>query len=355
MKKILFIDVFCPYGHINLNKTFINQFNKLGYEVDFVLKKGYNKEIGVEENSLKWSVPDFYYRESAGKILSRLNSFFILFLLRAKVNTREYDYIFFSSYEEISLWFSGFRGKFILINHANIAGLENFLKRFFIKRLSKSSINVVFHDFIRISAEKYGIRNIKVQPLGLSNPYRIDIAKQKTILSDINEKLINEHLSDIIFIPSGQKYGDNFIKEIIESKVFIEFLSSKNILLVIKDKTIKCSENNILMINNYISNEQYENLFLASTLVLLNYPHSFKNRVSAILFESFSCNKACLLSEIKGFTSFRNYFNYNPYYSDIESLISRIDDYLNYSKDDSNNPYKNLENLNPNFASLFIN
>lgn len=354
MKKILFIDVYCPNGHINLNKNFINQFNNLGYELDFVLKKGYNNNIGINEDSLIWSVPNFFYKGKS-PIVVRFNLFIMLLLLRSKVNTRKYDYVFFSSYDEISLWFSGFSGNFILVNHSNIVGLENPLKRFFIKKLAKSSINIVFADFIKVAAEKYGLENLKVQQIGLSNAYYIDRKKQQQILLGISEKLINKDLNAIIFVPTGQKYGDSFIKKIIDSTIFTKFLQREKILLVIKDKNIESSNENILVLKTYISNEEYQSLFLASTLILLSYPKSFKYRISAVLFESFSSKKACLLSEIEGFTSYSNYFNYNPFYSDIESLISRIEDYFIHINNPSNKPYKNLENLNQNFSKLFIN
>ena len=162
-------------------------------------------------------------------------------------------------------------------------------------------------------------------------------------------------LNAIIFIPTGQKYGDSFIKKIIESTIFTEFLEREKILLVIKDKNIEIYNENILVLKSYISNEEYQSLFLVSTLILLSYPKSFKYRISAVLFESFSSKKACLLSEIEGFTSYSNYFNYNPFYSDIESLIFRIENYFVYMKKPSNKPYKNLEKLNQNFSKLFIN
>ena len=277
MKKILFVDFYCPNGHINLNKNFINQFNNLGYELDFVLKKGYGNHIGIDEDSLKWSVPNFFY-EGKSPIVIRFKLFIMLLLLRSKVNTRKYDYIFFSSYDEISLWFSGFNGNFILVNHSNIAGLENPLKRFFIKKLAKSSINIVFGDFIKVAAEKYGLENVKVQQIGLSNAYSIDRKKQQQVLLGISEKLINKDFNAIIFIPTGQKYGDGFIKKIIDSTIFTKFLQREKILFVVKDKNIESPNENILVLKTYISNEEYQSLFLASTLILLNYPYMLLNK-----------------------------------------------------------------------------
>ncbi len=355
MKKILFLDVYCPHGHINLNKNFINQFNSLGYELDFVLKKGYNDDIGIDKNLVIWSVPDLFYKKSAGSVLSRVNIFAMLLLLRFKVNIRKYDYIFFSSYEEISLFFSGLRGDLILVNHANIGGLENPIKRFFIRKVAKYSINIVFGDFIKRAAEKYGLKNVKVQQIGLSKSYSIDRKKQQQILLGISKKLIKKDLNAIIFIPTGQKYGDSFIKNTVESSIFTKFLKKEKLLVVIKDKNIENSNENILVLKSYISDEEYQSLFLASNLIILSYPKSFKYRTSAVLFESFSCKKACLLSEIEGFTSYSNYFNYNPFYSDIESLIFRIEDYFVHINKHSNKPYKNLENLNQNFSKIFIN
>ena len=181
----------------------------------------------------------------------------------------------------------------------------------------------------------------------------MNFQRQQRLLFGISPKLIDKAFNTIIFIPTGQKYGDSFVKGILENTNLKKFLKREKILLVIKDKNIKSCNENILVINTYISNEEYKSLFLISTLILLDYPKSFKYRISAVLFESFSCGKACLLSEIESFTSYRYHFNYDPYYSDIETLISSIKKYLVFKKTPYNEPYRNLSNLNQNFETIF--
>lgn len=353
MKKVLYIDIESPVGHINLNKKYINCLLKNKCEISLVLKEGYMLNLSLSDDLLRLSIPHHLYRFSSGKIMARLSHLRILFFIKKKINIKEYDYIFFSTYEEISLYFSGIKGNLILLNHSNAADLDNSIKRFFIKKVSRKSIHIVFAQFIANQFKKYNILNTMVEPLGLSEPYKIEKFDQPLnfdIIEDFERIIGHNHL---IFVPSGSKFSDTFIHELIKHETFIKFIENNKILLVVKGNGLISFSKNILISEERISTHQYQYLFLKSSLILINYPESFRYRVSAILFECFSNNKKCLLSNIESFRAFENHFNYDPYFKNTDELIERIKNILLEKPKKFIVPYNNLEELNPSFESFF--
>lgn len=348
--KILFVDPFCPHGHINLNRNYIEVFNSQGIDVDFIIKEGYEKDLSLAVERVKWRVPVKYYNERAGKFRARFNLLCILFQLRRKVNFKHYDHIFFSSYDEITLFLSGIQHNLLLVNHANIAYMDNPVKRFFVKKVSSRGVMLVYHEFILKRLNHYGVYNVKVESIGLSDPY-IKQNHSESYLEKIDQRLVSDDFSNIIFAPSGTKYGDQFLADLIKDVSFQNFLSAKRILFVVKDKNLVSTHSHIVIVHQYITDVQYQALFLSSIGILLSYPETFKYRVSAVLFECFSNQKPCLLSDIKGFSAFSRFFNYNPFFKDAETLKTRILELIQV--DNLKQPcYKHLDELNPKFEWL---
>lgn len=351
--KILFIDPICPDGHINLNSNFVNWFYELPIKVDYVFKKGYSKKIGVHEADLKLEIASNLFDEKAGTIRFRWNLFRIIKIVKRNFQFEDYDYIFFSCYEEISMYFSNPRGNLVLVNHANIAALNNPIKRFFIKRLAKRSLFIVFHEFIRQRCFVFGIRNVQVESIGLSKPYsKIGSPLLNTSLLSLDSRILNGRFKHLVFIPSGSKYNMSLLSEVTADKDFVSYLKEKQILLVVKDKNLFKIDDNIVVINKFLSEREYQYLFQKSSCLLLIYPESFCYRISAILFECFSNNKLCFLSEIAGFTAFKNFFNYNPFFLNKQSLIDRIDEMLLYPESLMADPFKEREFFTQRFDFL---
>jgi hypothetical protein len=347
--KLLFIDCFCPHGHINLNKKYVELFSKKNYHVDYILKKGYAEEIGVDKRFLLWEPSSFYFKEDVGKFKSRYQIWKLLVLVNWKYNLNSYDYIFFSSFDEISLFFSGIRKKLILVNHANIANFDNPVKRFFLKAFTKSAIFVVFHKFIKNRSLDLGVKKVHVEPIGLLDPYLLPNNSNNFLIS-IDPKLNSDNQYQIIFAPSGSKYNDLFLSLLICNQNFLDFLSLNSIILVIKDKTLISNHKNIAIIKQHLTDDQYRSLFLNSLCILLCYPKSFSFRVSAVMYECFSNNKPSLLFDIEGFRAFEEYFNYPHLFNNSEGLIERITHLIKLQN--GIKWYNGIKKLNPEFDWL---
>src|SRR3972149_4607093 len=122
MKKLLFVDPICSFGHVNLNRVYVMKLMEAGFSIDLVLKEGYVDDLRFPRSLVRLSLPSHHFTEDYGRFRFRYNQLIILRTLKCAVDLSKYDAIFFSSYEEISFFLSGIRGRLVLVNHANVSG-----------------------------------------------------------------------------------------------------------------------------------------------------------------------------------------------------------------------------------------
>jgi len=118
--KILYIDPLSPNGHINFNNIQIKSLYKIFDSIDFSFKKGYEKKICIKNTETIFLIPEKFYKSTNNKIITRINLLKILRYIKKNIDLSIYDFIIFSSYEEISLYFSFIKYPLILVNHNNI-------------------------------------------------------------------------------------------------------------------------------------------------------------------------------------------------------------------------------------------
>jgi len=354
MKKILYIDLFSQYGHTNLNKVFISRFENLGYDLNYIVREGYVDELELSKKKVVWAIPEKYFSSSFGKLKDRFIQYKMLSYIKNNISITEYELLFFSFFEEISFGIANLKGNIILMNHSNISGLTNRIKFYFLKKSNSIARFLVFHESIKVRFSEFGINNVIVEPLGLPKAYPkdLDILKIEE-LRKLDERLLSDKFK--LLIPTASKYNNSFISEVISNSTFLNFLKTESILLIVKDKTIKSSHKNVLVIDSFLSDETYKTVFLISHAVLLHYPFTFEYKISAALFECFANNKPALLSNIPSFKGFKEHFTYQPFYENLEQLIECINELKQFLKSsEKNSIYRNLDTLNPTLNSVFL-
>lgn len=349
---VLYIDTFSQFGHTNLNKVFIQQFRNKGYKVSVIARTNYLEDIEVPIEDILLRIPETYYNSSAGRIRDRLLQFRILQFIKKRVSLRKYDIVFFSYFDEIVFPLSVIKGNLIFMNHSNVTGLENTLKRFFLKCIAKMGTILVFHETIRDQFLKFGITNVIVEPLGLTLPYDNDSANNRNLLNKIDTRIVSLDYRLKIFIPTVSKYQDDFLYKVLSNDSFLNFLILNKVLLVLKDKSIEINHPNICLLKSFLSEEIYQAVFISADFLMLHYPASFKYKVSASLFECFSNNKPCFLSDIDAFRVFQSHFNYDPYYNSIEKFTELIQVSLDRKDLIVKYPYNNTSLLNPSLETI---
>jgi len=350
--KLLYIDPLSPNGHINFNKIYIEALFKIFESIDFAFKQGYEEKLPIPKNAKIYSIPEKYYISSDNKIANRFKYFQINKYIKKHCNINQYDFVIFSSYEEISLYLSFFSRTLIIVNHNNLCGLHNPIKLHFFKKVANKNINIVFENYMRDYLSLLGVKNIYTIHHGLTNPYDKKI-KEDTDL--INDFAYIENFKYVIFSPSSTSTDTNFLGNLISNDEFKMFLHENGILLILKYKQLNYDSGNIRIIDNYLTDSQYKYIFLRSDLILIPYSNNFSYRVSAVLFEAMSNNKLCILSNIRALNIYKDYFNYDPYYENIEELMIKISLIIDLPDKIKNNPYKNINKLNPDFSVFFFN
>ena len=331
-KKLLYIDYLSESGHISFNKNFIKEISELDLNIDYIFKASYSSKLGIKDNIL--TIPNKFYSSSNG-FITRLNYIKILRFINQKINLNNYDYVLLSSYEEISLYFSRIKTKLILLNHNNLEGLGNSIKRFFLKKNSNSNYNIVFEKYMIDYLEKFKIKNLFKISHGLPAPIDQTIIKNTIFIKNHSIKL--DSFNKIIFIPTLSYLDKEFLVQLVTDKGFIDFLNINNVLLILKTKEVfNVNLANFVVINEFLTEIDFNSIFFKSDLIILKYPITFKNRVSSLFFHCIANNKTCLINKIDALYAFKNKINYECYYESKEELISKIKININLEK---NNKY----------------
>ncbi len=325
MKKILFIDPLSQYGHVNFNKNYIKELRYRKFKIDFVFKEGYEKNFSIKKNIL--NIPKKLFVES-NRLISIYHEILKLRYINNNLDLNKYDYIFLSSYNEIGIYFSGIKSKLILINHNNLQGLDNSLKLFFYKKISRNNCQIVFENYMK----KY------LESIGVTNVFKISHGFSERMINFNNNHIYKNKLASlkfgdfnkVIFISSVNKLDKKFFQELILDEKFITYLKDKNCLLVIKSKlNLLCNSRNIRLINYVLTDFEYNSIFMRSDLIIIKYPDFFKRRVSAVFFECVNNNKTCLIYKTETFLNYKNLINYDPYFNSKNELIEKISINLN--------------------------
>ena len=240
-----------------------------------------------------------------------------------------------------------------MVNHNNISGLDNFVKRFFFKRISKKNTHIVFEDYIKKRLYQIGVKNVLVFPHGIPDPivgHSIDDNLSQLFLP---KKIDYANYKYVLFSPSSST-DQPFINKLIKNKRVLSFFEENKILLILKGNLDTSLSENIIVINKYLSKDQYQNIFIKSNFILLCYPTSFKYRVSAVFFECIANNKICLLSDIEAFNCYESHMNFNPFFKNIDDFLIKLNDLMKTEDNMITNPYKNRGKLIPNFNELMI-
>jgi hypothetical protein len=334
---------------VAFNRAYIAKLQEEGFELAFALRSGYYQELGCPPGKLQVEVPSHYY-DRPGSLASRVNQWLALRYIRQRIDENEFDAIFLSSFEEISLWAARFSLPCVLVNHANVAGLDKGLRRWFARRLSRNGTLIVFAEFIRQRVLHHGINRTQVVPQGLVERHRPG-GDDSRLLGAIDPRLVSADFRHIVFVPSGAKYADGFITRITTDPAFQEFLRARNLLLVVRGVELPDACANVISISKYLSNDEYKALFLASRCLVLHYPESFNYRVSATLIECFSNEKPCVVSDIEGFRAFAHNFRYDPFYGSQSELCAALDRVIDAASAADSAAYRDLQEQIPSFLA----
>lgn len=346
--KVLFLDFGIFDGHVCFNNTWIKTL--LSYpelDLTFCANDDYlNKFTAFNPYLTKIPIPNSYYKKR-GKFSWVISDFFTILWAHKHLNLESYDYVIVSSHNTVSFFLGTFfqKKRLYLICHNNLSKLNNPLYQHMIRHIGKKNYYIVFEDYIKKNLSQYVSSNrIFVIHLGCPLPFNAIPSNQ------IPEWIIKLKKNKIIFSPS-RNATDEFLKSIQENNSFCNYLSKSNIVLAAKGN-LSSNHSNIIYIDKRLSNIEYQSLFQLSDIILLPYPSSYINRVSAVLFEAISNNKTIICSDLPGLKSYKTIYSKIFFYSSINDLANTVEIALNESQTDLIKLPK--EYLQPDIRTIFV-
>ena len=294
-----------PAGHIAFNKIHLQALGQIG-DIYTVFKEGYYK-YDYPHVTHYLDIPSQYYKNGEGYYRSRLRLSRMTRWVWNQVSKEKWDYVILSSYDPLALFLSQRFKDAIVIDHNTIALLDNKRLGFPLRHLSKGLRHIVFNDHMKSRFNVMGFDNVSVVPHGFmpmnSKPLSIDEENR------IRQKYSLGPKDGIIFLPSLSISSVDLVGQSIYNDDFNDFLKENKLKLITKSRVKRESKSNIIIVDSYLLQEEYEYLFLNSSCNVLFYSPDFKYRTSGVLNECFANNVPCVFSECPALEAYRSYIN----------------------------------------------
>lgn len=318
--KILYVDPLSPVGHINFNNIYISALSSINnIHMDFVFQEGYMEKLNIfnehKGKSFSFCTKRRNYKGLLNKIAWRVDQMNILHYCNKLLRRSKYDYVFFSSFDEISLLLSGFWGKKVIaVCHANAEHIPNsrislISHKFISQKSTLITLNKALSDFMLAK----GIKNTFV-PHGLP-------------------KVVCEHKNSkrLVFVPVQFDLCDKGIMIDLISEKVSKVLQKHNVKLVLKENSdLPHNFENIIYTDKILSKQDYTQLYRDAGLILLPYnKSSYVFRTSAMLMEAIAYNKNVAVPKVKSFMSLKKDEDKGMYiYDNVEDIIAIIDTFF---------------------------
>lgn len=327
--------MYCIESHLEFNKIYLEALVKANVNVKLVVSTEYLSKLGFSRENQLFETPKFLFKNF--KSYGVLNRFIMLcqcLYINFRLLWYKKEKIIISGYDELVLALCFGFPPSILINHNNIDGLSNRLKRYAFLHLAKRHTHLVFNNYIHQRILDLGVYNSILKPHGL--PRKLEY-----------NDTVNDDLDKIIFIPSISNVDDLFLVDLFNSKKIIEFLERYNVKIVIKGNGVSNSPH-LIFTNKFLSRNEYNFYLNKAELIILPYSINFEYRVSGVLHECIANNKKVLMSTIPSFLEYSDFFDYNPFFSDVDELAIKIS-YMFENKNDFIAVNKNVDKLRVRF------
>ena len=129
-----------------------------------------------------------------------------------------------------------------------------------------------------------------------------------------------------------------------------DFLKRENILLILRNHPEGKTEiGNIRFINHYLTQSQYQQLFLQADTILLAYPPQFRFQVCGVSFECVSNHKKVLIFHNPSLNYCRQFYNYDPIFDNIGQMCQLL---KQLSEDSSLQCVATAEKLRPDYTQI---
>lgn len=303
--KILYFDIWSPAGHYVFNNIHLKALSQIG-DVYTVFREGYYK-FDYPHVTPYLEIPDNLYVKNHGYYYTRYKLSGMMNWVWKQCSSEKWDYIILSSYDPFALFISQRFKNSMVIDHNTLGLLDSKIHGFPLRHLGKGIKHIVFNNSMKSRLQECGINNVSVVPHGFL-PMEVEELSQEDE-KKLMQKYFLEPTDKIVFLPSLSKETSDMFGKIIYNPEFNDFLKQHGLKLITKSKEKRDSMSNIIILNGYLPEKDYNFLFLHSSCNVLLYSNDFKYRTSGVLNECFANNIPCIISNCPGLKEYLPYFN----------------------------------------------
>lgn len=289
--KILFLDFLYPIGHRNQNASLIEILSTFS-DVIVVCPKGYyDAFINIKDKHNIHYISDpmmdmKIQKTSRSRILRTM-------LYSAKIKRikryESLDCIIIASYDTIlfpiwQLLISHNTPEFI-IQHNNIDGLKNAIKRICFYTFAHKQHHLVFEEFIA----EYLVNHFRIAASNITViPHQMNVFKAHKV---------NKTTYQYYCVGLSSSNDESFIQKLINMQKKDHIFKKKN-SVYLKSSLYEYNDGCLCVHKGYLSNDEYANLLCNSKIVFMPFPSSFRYRASGTLSDGIANGKIVVGTDI---------------------------------------------------------
>lgn len=292
MKRVLYLDLLSPLGHINLNVSLIEMMSQLA-SIDVCCKEDYLSDKINKYTKRRYNIPSGYYTHSSKSDYRLKNIWIIMWVLR-NVPLLSYDIVFVSSYETISFsiaWPTIPSTRTIVLHHNNLDELASKVKRFFFSRLVRKVEHMVLEEHMKDYLMKQVVPHKSVWLVHHPMPSGCPASYPSVPLISVTKD------KGLAFAPSSSN-DEHFVEHLVELRRTGRFLERSSTRLVVKSKRVQFRDDRLIVVPGYLPSSEYTRLFQSAKIIILPYQQSFQHRTSGVLIECLYYGKPFLGTDI---------------------------------------------------------
>lgn len=311
--KLLIADLVYPYGHLNLNNHLLDILSGIDY-IDSLKVLNYKNYYSKNNNGIKL-YKLHYLLYSKNVILRYFTPFINALLVSFRCLFIKYDKVIFFTFDTLSFYIvTLFIKKPIYLFHHNNTDQLNDPKKNFLFRLYSNRVNhIVFDGYIKDYLLSKNVHDNLIHVL--PHPLPIHSFKTSCILGDDLRK----------FIGLGHENDSTLISDIVNYELHNHVLEKNNIKLVLRVKYNFDFDvpKSITIISDYLSREDYEQLYHSAFGVLVLFKESYRYRYSGTIVDALDLKKVVVGRDIPVVRSFSKLYPKSCF------VFYTIDDFFN--------------------------
>jgi hypothetical protein len=326
MKTVLIFDTTFPKGHRELNNRLLRLLSELPINLIVLTRGDY---YFVKKNNIKY-VQCKSIKVRKGMVLSRVCLFINFLLSKLSILFKRYESVVYTTYPNVNisieLFFYKRSTEILLIGHNNIDLLASKnIRNIFLMYANKVK-HIVFAPFIKEYLISIGVDNERIFIL----PHPINLE------SNFSKNKKNIALS------MGLESNESYLRKLVEVNSNTKFLNKCDMKLIIRSKDGNFSStSSIEVIRNYLSREEYEELYRNAKYTFVFYPMSYQNRFSGVIMDSLASGCVVIGNRIPIVEYFANLYPNNCRCVDsIDEIPQLVSTNIIYSEEEGNAFFK---------------